>query len=453
MQKLEFDYVKNKIEEKGFSLLDKEYINSKTLMTIICNKGHIFKSHYNSIVINNRGCPICAKEKRANSRKLSESEIKERYLENGFVLFEKEYEKYTGKNSKLKCRCLRDFTICEISISQLYDGIKCSICRKESFNFRHNSGYTFNEIKILMGENYIALDDFEENKRILFSDKLNFYCKKHDSNFTIQTKNIFRGSNCPKCGKERLSNLQKINFKKIEKDFNNRGYTLLSSEKEYKGIHSKLKYLCPNHKNKELYISYDSLKQGQGCPYCAGNGKYSYEEFIDIFKENGFEPLFIKDDCINTSILLNCKCVFTGEKTKLSLNTINQMGHVCPYCTKSLGESLVEKVLKNNDVDFIFQKTFPKCKHINKLRFDFYLPDYNLCIEYQGKQHNQPIQFGSMTKEDALIAFGLQIKKDNIKRRYCKNNNIELLEIYWWDKNKIEQIILSTLEMIKNVSE
>ena len=48
-------------------------------------------------------------------------------------------------------------------------------------------------------------------------------------------------------------------------------------------------------------------------------------------------------------------------------------------------------------------------------RFDFYLPNINTCIEYDGEQHFLPVEyFGG---EDA---FNRQVTYDNIKNEWCK---------------------------------
>ena len=64
------------------------------------------------------------------------------------------------------------------------------------------------------------------------------------------------------------------------------------------------------------------------------------------------------------------------------------------------------------------------------LPFDFYIPQYNLCIEFDGKQHFIPTDFKSnSTEEEKLKYFELVQMRDNIKTDYCKNNNINLLRI------------------------
>ena len=92
-----------------------------------------------------------------------------------------------------------------------------------------------------------------------------------------------------------------------------------------------------------------------------------------------------------------------------------------------------------NDIKYEQQKKFEGCEYIKSLQFDFYLPEYNLCIEYDGKQHFQPIKFFGGIK-----SFKELIIKDEIKNRFCQENNISLLRISYRDN------IIETLE--KNIN-
>ena len=74
--------------------------------------------------------------------------------------------------------------------------------------------------------------------------------------------------------------------------------------------------------------------------------------------------------------------------------------------------------------------------------FDFYLPEYNVCIEYDGIQHFEPTRFNKkMTIEEANDNFIQQKFRDEIKNNYCKNNNIKLLRIPYTEYDNIEKII------------
>lgn len=101
----------------------------------------------------------------------------------------------------------------------------------------------------------------------------------------------------------------------------------------------------------------------------------------------------------------------------------------CPvsYYGKGLYENIVYldfKWLKSKDIRYITQKRFKDCKDKQLLPFDFYLPDYNLCIEFQGRQHY--FMWRNEINQDRLEK---QRQHDQIKKDYCKKNNIRLLEI------------------------
>ena len=81
----------------------------------------------------------------------------------------------------------------------------------------------------------------------------------------------------------------------------------------------------------------------------------------------------------------------------------------------------------------------------NNLRFDFYLPNYNLLIECQGIQHEKWQRTWMSKKEFKII-----LEHDKRKEEYCKRNNIELLEIWYYDIDNIEEILTHRLNLNKN---
>lgn len=92
----------------------------------------------------------------------------------------------------------------------------------------------------------------------------------------------------------------------------------------------------------------------------------------------------------NTPILHRCK--IDGHEWKAAPNNILQ-GTGCPVCNLSHGERQIRRWLCNNNISYILQKTFEDCKNKKQLPFDFYLPEYNICIEYDGEQHFRPVDF------------------------------------------------------------
>lgn len=98
---------------------------------------------------------------------------------------------------------------------------------------------------------------------------------------------------------------------------------------------------------------------------------------------------------------------------------------------------------KKNNIKFTQEKVFDDCIGIKgyPLKFDFYIPSKNICIEYDGKQHFEPIEyFGG--KE----SFKTQTENDKIKNIYCKNNKITLIRLpYTLSNNEINKKILSKI--------
>lgn len=121
----------------------------------------------------------------------------------------------------------------------------------------------------------------------------------------------------------------------------------------------------------------------------------------------------------------------------------------CPNCSCPKGEDAVEKFLINNNITYEQQTMYEKLSGIGggKLSFDFFLPEHNLLIEYQGEQHGKPIDFGGRGFEFAEKQFKTQQENDNLKREYAKQNNIKLLEIWYYDFDRIDEILLNELNL------
>lgn len=112
------------------------------------------------------------------------------------------------------------------------------------------------------------------------------------------------------------------------------------------------------------------------------------------------------------------------------------LGQTCSCgCIKSKAEFTMSKILQENNVKFESQKRFDGCVYKSSLFFDFYIPELNLCVETDGKQHYFPTKrFGGEE--------GFKYRKicDQIKNTYCLEHNINLLRIPYTDFNRLEEI-------------
>lgn len=121
----------------------------------------------------------------------------------------------------------------------------------------------------------------------------------------------------------------------------------------------------------------------------------------------------------------------------------------CPTCSSSKGEIAIEDFFLKNNMKYEKQKRFKDCRDKLPLPFDFYLPDFNLCIEYDGRQHFEPQPWSRTNKhakQNMFYELSETQRRDQIKTDYCKNNNINLLRIPYNKFNKIEKILIDYLK-------
>ena len=131
-------------------------------------------------------------------------------------------------------------------------------------------------------------------------------------------------------------------------------------------------------------------------------------------------------------ILWHCKCD-CGREVDIPTSALTTGNSTtCGFHTQSKGASKIENILIKNKIKYVKEKTFPDCVDKGKLRFDFYLPDYNYCIEYDGEQHFNKANSGFF--KDRLEDIQ---RRDAIKNQYCKNNNIKLIRISYLDIKNI----------------
>lgn len=242
--------------------------------------------------------------------------------------------------------------------------------------------------------------------------------------------------NCPCCSPKGL----KKNFSFV-KDFieKEEGYKVLSSEKDYKNTKSILSIRCP--KGSIWKSNYNRFQQGQrcSCVHCANNKPLTYE-FVKSYIELQGEKLLSKEYVNNrTPIKIECK---KGHIYYPHFNNFKDGNSRCPQCRESRGERKITEFFADNEIEFIRQYEYVECKHKRVLPFDFFLPKYNTLIEYDGKQHYERGSFRMSDEEFEEVQ-----KRDKIKTDYCKENNIKLIRIPYWDFDNIENILKDELKL------
>lgn len=203
--------------------------------------------------------------------------------------------------------------------------------------------------------------------------------------------------------------------------------------------HSRVSYICQRHKNKGVQScmlqSLRLMAQRQKCSCYLLN--FTKDDLVDDPRRD--KTYQILGEYINNSTPILCKCNICNKTFEMVPNKM-LAGRKCPKCHATIGEREVARFLDEIGVEYIEQCSLDKCKYINLLEYDFYLPEYNYVIEYMGQQHYEIVTFGAL-KEDAIKNFEIGQIRDNIKREYCKEHNIKFIEIPYWEYKNIRNIL------------
>lgn len=143
--------------------------------------------------------------------------------------------------------------------------------------------------------------------------------------------------------------------------------------------------------------------------------------------------------------LCKCKCD-CGNETVVIASSLTSKHTLSCGCLNSYYNMYIKKYL--TEIGVRNQPEFTV--HINdkQYRFDFYLPDYNTFIEYDGSQHYTPARYCGNNHKKNMENFQEQIKRDKIKNDYCADNHINLLRIPYWESNNIKTIINNHLQRL-----
>lgn len=266
--------------------------------------------------------------------------------------------------------------------------------------------------------------------------KIIIVCKEHGE-FLQSPDNHLAGQKCPACME------QKFDLKTwIEKANNVHSFKYDYSKTIYKDSRSSVLIICLKHGKFEQRAN-DHL-QGAGCSKCKienlpQNQFKSQAQWIEEANEihdNKFDySKVIYKGWLEKVIII---CPKHGEFEQQAGSHLQGFG--CPVCKESQGEKKIRKYLDLNNIEYILQYKSNDCRHIRVLPFDFYLPAYNLLIEFDGIQHYKLVElFGG------IPTFELIKLKDKIKTQYTIDNNIKLLRISYLEIDNIETILKSNL--------
>lgn len=396
------------------------YINTHTPSIITCRLHGDFTQTPSKHLIG-RGCRTCG-----NVYTPDEILIKLTKIHGDLYKFN--LSGYVNTNSYISYECPHG--IKNIQTRSALSGQGCIYCKGGKW-------HSYDLCKILTeihGNKYIYDDNFHEN-----GDILRVKCRTHNEYFNVKKYLHLTGQGCRKCSKRKkydtelfISEISKFDTKSL------RHCDL--SKLIYIDHSNNIEVICLEHGAFDTKPYY--LLGGHGCVKCGWSKKYTVDEYVQKCNEQHREidhTLTVYNG-VENKIIATCKTHGNFEQKAGSY----LIGKGCPYCYVSNSESRGEKTIRYflMDNNILFKQEY----RYMKFRFDFYLPKYNIFIEFNGKQHYEPIDFfGGIKTFDRQVA--RDIEKDKI---FEINKHMHLLKISYLEYDDINKIIKKFIESHEN---
>jgi hypothetical protein len=438
----------------GSKLLS-NYKNSKTKITIKCNKNHIFNITWNKLK-QGRWCRYCWKNKLTKEEDLIEyinehhpgSKLLSKYKNSHYkvnILCEKKHI-FETTFSRIKTgawckRCIAFFPNIDYVknfVKEKYNGeclseiyIKC--CNKLIFKCENNHIFkkTWESVKnnnswcleckgikipTIEFINEFVKNEFDgyclEKQYVNSNHNMMFKCKNNHI-FTSKWTYIYNSKVwCQRCSGRQVSIIDINNFVKEKHN----GKCL---SKKYKSIKEKLLFKCKN--NHKFESSWDSIKHGKWCSKCRGGVKKSLNEICEYVK------VMYNGECLNkqyknkdSELLFKCENehIFNKSWSKV------RKGTWCNECRLHIGEEYCRYFFEKK-----FNKKFPKKrpkwlinKNGNRLELDGFCEELNMAFEYNGRQHYEIVEHFKYNQKK----LDKRQEIDKIKIEICKKKNIKL---------------------------
>lgn len=254
--------------------------------------------------------------------------------------------------------------------------------------------------------------------------------------YEVAPSNFTHGKRCPVCQRA-VGNRKRC---KDSEWFKNKVYPLFKEEYTLLSPYKKAKLKVTVRHNTcgtEYEVTPSKVINGRRCPKCARikaskRTTKTHSEFLKEFSSLYGLDYEVVTNYTKATIPVTIKHKVCGTIYERTPRALIDYHPRCPKCSvMSVGEKLVGDYLEDKHISYESQKRFSDCYDNKPLSYDFFLPDYNTLIEYQGEQHYHPKNFFGTEY------FNVQVKHDMIKQEYAEKQGIKLILIPYWYKDLI----------------
>lgn len=286
-------------------------------------------------------------------------------------------------------------------------------------------------------------------------------CKKHDIVFSRTPLNLLKGWGCPACNKEQGKTWANTVAKTYEPSRRSERWTTKRFIAESKAYHGEgfFDYSQCHYVNTHTPVTLIRIADGaviniRPDDHLRHDADYGVQRYyqgttdkekiyflVRQLEENIETPIYVPMQEIEHSRKrFKCVCPLHGEFVT-SLAKIRN-GNCCPECYgrgESVGERNIRRYLQSKNIKFMQEYRIENKKYFdNFIMVDFYLPDLNVMIEFQGEQHygiaNKAITHGSRKWQS-------QKKRDNHLRRYAADHNVRLIEVPYTYRSNVDTFL------------
>ena len=285
--------------------------------------------------------------------------------------------------------------------------------------------------------------DYSKTNYINTTTKVVVTCPKHGDFEQLPEKHM-SGQGCRMCGFERRVEASRLGLTDFIKRANlkhNHKYDY--SKSVYVNGREKMTITCPVHGDFEQQPA--NHLNGSNCPSCEGKATLTVDEFIKrAKKKHGDIYEYRLGEIPNTKVKLTLHCPKHGEFEQNANNHLNGAG--CPKCCRSRGESFIQLVLDKHKIPYEIEHSLP----LSRYKYDFYLPNHNLLIEFHGEQHYRFVEFFHKDKEQFLY----RKQQDTFKLELAKTHRIPIIYFNYkhmeTGKDEFEDLVIRAIERVKN---
>jgi len=255
-------------------------------------------------------------------RKLNYEEVEKLYERHGCVLLEEEYKNSKTK-MRFKCKC---GTVGLKSYNAFKDTPRCVECsvKYRTKNTPKRNKYNIEKVREIFKEKGYELLSQEY---VNYTSKLEYVCScgtKH----SMTLSNILKDKKCPYCTTLRKRRRTTIKYTDVVKDFENKGFELLTDEKDYKNTQSLVEYRCvKGHVTKKKYTYFRATPT---CPHCNGTAQPDFDIVKKEFEKHGC--VLLEDSYVSAKTRMNyiCDC---GNVSVINWNNFKS-GKRCNTCAR-----------------------------------------------------------------------------------------------------------------------